>query len=785
MEKKKLKNFLNVIKSNLIEYQQLSDDDLKKQTTLFKQRIHSGETLEDLLPEAYAVMIEANKRILGLELYDVQILGAIVLFYGNVAEMKTGEGKTLTATLPMYLRGLQGTGNFLITTNEYLAWRDAEEVGKVYRWLGLSVAVGVKKYEFDKEIDKKVVYSSDIVYTTHSALGFDYLLDNLSVEKEKQYISKFNFVIIDELDSILLDMAQTPLIISGAPKAQSNLHVITDVFIKSLAFDIDYEISEDKKSVWFLEEGIRKAQDYFGITEILGESFKELYRHLVLSLKANYIFKNKRDYVIEQGEILLLDEMNGRKLVGTKLQGGLHQALEAKEGVEITDETKSMGSITYQNLFKMFKILSGMTGTAKTDAEEIRETYGIDVISLPTHKPIIRVDHSDRIYFTHKEKMLESLIFVKKMIKTERPILIATGSVSKSNLYSKLLLSNRIPHSVLNASTVTKEKRIIHEAGKKGAVTVATAMAGRGTDIKLDNYSEKNGGLVVIGTENMTSKRIDNQLRGRAGRQGQAGDSYFYSSLEDKIIVENAPDWVRKYRKKNKLSSHISGAPGVLIKNKFERLVEKSQKNRNNQEVNIRKDTLDYDDIVSVLRERIYSARNQVMESDPAFLTGIIEQSFEQSVRNFVSNKKNLSEYKIIDFLYNNIDYSFDFSELRSLENRSKKSVSSFLNEKINFKMNELQQDLSNTFQLNYYQRVIILRSIDLLWIDLSDALVQLKSVVKNRNWAQHQPLYEFQKEANRYFTETLDKLWLDITRSILLSELFVNSDGSIDVEFP
>ncbi|KAA8699360.1 DEAD/DEAH box helicase [Lactococcus lactis subsp. hordniae] len=286
------------MKSNLIEYQQLSDDDLKKQTTLFKQRIHSGETLEDLLPEAYAVMIEANKRILGLELYDVQILGAIVLFYGSVAEMKTGEGKTLTATLSMYLRGLQGTGNFLITTNEYLAGRDAEEVGKVYRWLGLSVAVGVKKYEFDKEIDKKVVYSSDIVYTTHSVLGFDYLLDNLSVEKEKQYISKFNFVIIDELDSILLDMAQTPLIISGAPKVQSNLHIITDVFIKSLAFDIDYEISEDKKSVWFLEEGIRKAQDYFGITEILGESFKELYRHLVLSLKANYIFKNKRDYVM-------------------------------------------------------------------------------------------------------------------------------------------------------------------------------------------------------------------------------------------------------------------------------------------------------------------------------------------------------------------------------------------------------------------------------------------------------------------------------------------------------
>lgn len=783
---KKYEKIVKKIKDLLPIYSDMSDKELQTQTDIFRKRIQNGEKIEKILPDAYCVVIEANKRVLGLEPYDVQILGGVMLFFGNVAEMKTGEGKTLTATLPMYLRGLAGVGNYVVTANEYLAWRDAENVGKVYRWLGLSVSVGVMRNEYDKEIDKRVVYSSDIVYTTHSALGFDYLLDNLAVEKENQFIQGFDFVIIDELDSILLDMAQTPLIISGAPKKQSNLPQLVDTFVKSLILDEDYELSGDKKRIWFLEKGIENAEDYFGVSGILSESYKDLYRHLVLSLKANYVLKNNRDYVVDEGEVYLLDEMNGRKLLGTKLQGGMHQAIEAKERIDITNETKSMGSITYQNLFKKFKVLSGMTGTAKTDENELRDTYDIDVICVPTHKPIMRVDHEETIFVSHKNKMLHSLELVKHAVSTQRPILIATGSVSKSHLYSMLLLSNRIPHSVLNASTASKENQIIAEAGKKGMVTVATAMAGRGTDIQLDNFSSENGGLLVVGTEHMTSERIDNQLRGRAGRQGERGDSFFFASLEDRIVVENAPDWVRKLRKKIENNPKFKPLASRDLKGrKYKKVVQRSQKSKKNQDVKMRRDTLDYDDIISALRERVYEARNTLMVAEKEYFDELIAKSFDMVVANFVSQKQNLNQDKISEFIFNNVDYAYNVKELDKIQKLNKKEVQDFLLDKLLDREYVLNQSLSSSFQLNYYRRVIILKSLDTLWIDLSDALNQLKSVVKTRNWAQHQPLNEFQKEASRYFKETVDRLWIDVTRNLLLSELFNNPDGSVDIEFP
>ncbi len=524
---KKYKRIANKIIKLIPTYKAMSDSDLQNQTILLKERLANGEKAEKLLPQAYAIVAEADRRVLGLEPYYVQILGGIALFYGNVAEMKTGEGKTLTATMPMYLRGLMGKGNFLITSNSYLAWRDAEEVGKVYRWLGLTISVGVPKDASEEEVDKEAVYGSDIIYTTHSALGFDYLFDNLATTLEEQYVNTFNYVLIDEIDAILLDMAQTPLIISGAPKVQSNLFETSDWFVKSLSEGEDYLKSEDKRNVWFKEEGIKKAEKYFGIHGILTEEWRDLYRHLVLALRANQLLEENRDYVVEEGEILLLDEANGRKLIGTKLQAGLHQAIEAKEGVEITNETRSMGSITYQNLFKKFKILSGMTGTAKTDAEEFRETYNVNVIQIPTNKPIKRVDHPDEVYVTNKAKVLSSLKAVKEALKKGRPVLVETGSVAMSNLYSLLLLQQKIPHNLLNATTVAKESLIVSEAGRKGAVTVATSMAGRGTDIKLDPEAKESGGLLVLGTERMTSDRIDFQLRGRAGRQGDPGDTVF------------------------------------------------------------------------------------------------------------------------------------------------------------------------------------------------------------------------------------------------------------------
>lgn len=785
---RKYKKIADKIVKLLPEYKSMSDEELRSQTALFKEQLKNGKKLESLIPRAYAVVLEADRRVLGLEPYYVQILGGIALFFGNVAEMKTGEGKTLTATMPMYLRGLTGKGNFLITSNSYLAWRDAEEVGKVYSWLGLSIAVGVAKDATEEEIDKELVYASDIVYTTHSALGFDYLFDNLATTPEEQYLSEFNFVLIDEIDAILLDMAQTPLIISGAPKVQSNLYETSDWFIKSLIEGEDYLTSEDKRNVWFTEKGIAKAEEYFGIEGILTEQWKDLYRHLVLSLRANILLLINRDYVVEEGEILLLDEANGRKLIGTKLQAGLHQAIEAKEGVEITNETRSMGSITYQNLFKKFKILSGMTGTAKTDAEEFRDTYNVNVVQIPTNKPIRREDHSDEVYVTNKAKVLASLNIVKNALTQGRPVLVETGSVSMSNLYSLLLLQQRVPHNLLNATTVAKESLIVSEAGRKGAVTVATSMAGRGTDIKLDPEAKESGGLLVVGTERMTSDRIDNQLRGRAGRQGDPGDTIFFVSMEDKIVVESAPKWVAKSRKSliDKAQAAEIEAAAPLKEKKYDKIISKSQTNRKNQEIESRKNILEYDEIISVQREKIYATRNKVMESTSVFLDEIISTAAARVIEGFIKDKANLDRDHLIDFIYNNIQYNFEsFSLEDELENYNKKTVETYLKQLIDTRINHIPRMIPDEFQLLYFKRISVLKAIDSMWVEQSDNLQQLKSVVNGRSWGQHKPIYEFQLEARRSFFEMKDEIWLNILRNLLLSDLVHKADGSIDVDFP
>lgn len=785
---RKYKKIANKIIGLLSTYRAMSDSDLQKQTLHLKEKLKNGEKAEKLLPIAYAVAAEADRRVLGLEPYYVQILGGIALFFGNVAEMKTGEGKTLTATMPMYLRGLMGKGNFLITSNSYLAWRDAEEVGKVYRWLGLTISVGVPKDASEEEINKEEVYSSDIIYTTHSALGFDYLFDNLATTLEEQFVNKFNYVLIDEIDAILLDMAQTPLIISGAPKVQSNLFETSDWFVKSLNEGEDYLKSEDKRNVWFKDEGILKAEKYFGIQGILTEEWRDLYRHLVLSLRANQLLEENRDYVVEGDEILLLDEANGRKLIGTKLQAGLHQAIEAKEGVEITNETRSMGSITYQNLFKKFKILSGMTGTAKTDAEEFRETYNVHVIQIPTNKPIQRTDHPDEVYVTNKTKVLSSLNAVKEALKKGRPVLVETGSVAMSNLYSLLLLQQKIPHNLLNATTVSKESLIVSEAGRKGAVTVATSMAGRGTDIKLDPEAKESGGLLVLGTERMTSDRIDYQLRGRAGRQGDPGDTVFFVSMEDKIVVESAPKWVAKSRKKLIQESELKETDELLpLKGKkYDKIINKSQLNRKNQEVESRKNILEYDEIISVQREMIYDARNNVMDGSITFMEDIIRRSTENTIESFVSKKANLNRSDLIDFIYNNIAYNFEASKIEDdLNEYSRKKVAEYLKMVITQQIENVHAKIPDSFQQLYFRRIVILKAIDTMWIEQSDNLQQLKSVVNGRSWGQHRPIYEFQIEARRSFFEMKDEIWLNILRNLLLSDLVYNSDGSIDVDFP
>ncbi len=770
------------------KYKKLTDDELKLKTIFFRKQLAEGIKLEKLLPEAYAVVIEADYRVLGIRPYYVQILGGVALFFGNVAEMYTGEGKTLTATMPLYLRGLSGKGNFLITSNSYLAWRDADDVGRVYKWLGLTCSVGVAKENSEDEIDKALVYNSDIVYTTHSALGFDYLFDNLITNLDEQFVTRFDYVLIDEIDAILLDMAQVPLVISGAPKVQSNLFQLSDVLIKGLVNEIDYEISEDQKNVWFWKEGIDKIERQIGIQGLLTEKWKDLYRHLVLALRSNHLLFKDRDYIIENGGIMLLDAANGRKLEGNKLQAGFHQALEAKEGLKVTEESCSMGSITYQNLFRKFKIISGMTGTALTDSEEFRDTYYIDVVAIPTNKPICRVDHPDKIFLTNRAKMKASLEVVKEAVAKERPILIGTSSVSMSNLYSLMLLQNRVPHNVLNATSAAKESLIVSESGKKGIVTVATSMAGRGTDIKLDDESRNSGGLLILGTERMSSSRIDNQLRGRAGRQGDPGDSIFFVSLEDKVVLENSTRWVSKV--KTKFEKYIKNHDASildkpLIGRKYNRVITKSQKNLKNKEVEGRKQVLEYDGIIDLQREKIYSIRNEVMENGQAYLDRIINYSTKHAIDVFVSNRENLTQEKVIDYVYNYLDYNFEHYSIQKIEKYNEKSVKLFLNKIIEDKIYDLPRIIPDKIQQTFFKRIIILKAIDSMWIEQSDNLQQLKSVANGRGWGQHKPIHEFQAESHKSFIKMENEISENVMRNLLLSKLIFNDDGSIDIEFP
>ena len=532
----------------------LSDEALAVKTVEFRQRLAEGETLDDLLVEAFAVVREADKRILGMFPYDVQVMGGIVIHQGNVAEMNTGEGKTLTATMPLYLNALTGKGAMLITTNEYLAKRDAEEMGPVYRFLGLSIGIPFTDdpEEELKAEDKKKIYNSDIIYLTNSSLGFDYLSDNLASSSNEKFLRPFDYVIIDEIDDILLDSAQTPLIIAGSPRVQSNYYGIIDTLVTTMVENEDYIFKEEKEEIWLTTKGAKTAESFLGIDNLYKEEYATYVRHLVYSLRAHKLFTRDKEYIIRDDEMILLDKGTGRLMEMTKLQGGLHQAIEAKEHVKLSPETRAMASITYQSLFKMFNKISGMTGTGKVAEKEFLETYNMSVIRIPTNRPLIRKDYPDNLYVTLPEKVYASLECIKEYHLKGNPLLVFVGSVEMSHLYSSLLLREGIAHNVLNANNAAREAQIVSESGQMGAVTVATSMAGRGTDIKLGPGVAELGGLVVIGTERMESQRIDLQIRGRSGRQGDPGLSKFFVSLEDDVIKKFGPSWVhRSLREEN------------------------------------------------------------------------------------------------------------------------------------------------------------------------------------------------------------------------------------------
>ena len=784
----RLKKILAKVKSFESEMAGLSDADLRKKTQEFKERLTAGETLDDLLPEAYAVVREADKRVLGMFPYDVQVMGAIVLHEGNVAEMATGEGKTLTATMPLYLNALSGQGAMLVTTNTYLALRDAQEMGQVYRFLGLTIEAAVVADETKNLMpkQKRLIYQADIVYTTNSALGFDYLIENLAENKDSQYLSPFNYVIIDEIDSILLDSAQVPLVISGAPRVQSNFYGIMDTFITTLKEDEDYHYDDEKNEVWLTSKGILAAESFLDLEHLFSKENQELVRHLNLALRAHKLYKKDKDYVVRQGdkeaEVVLLDRATGRLLEMTRLQGGQHQAIEAKEHVKLTEETRAMASITYQNLFRLFRKISGMTGTGKVVESEFMETYSMSVIKIPTNQPVIRLDLPDQLYQTLPEKVFASLDEVKHYHAQGNPLLIFTGSVEMSEIYSSLLLREGIAHNLLNANNAAREAQIIAESGQKGAVTVATSMAGRGTDIKLGPGVADLGGLVVIGTERMENQRIDLQIRGRSGRQGDPGISKFFISLEDDLLRKWGPDWLKKLYK-DYSTEEVQQHPVQLGQRRFRRLVAKAQRASESSAKMSRRMTLEYAQCMKIQREITYAERNRLIQAEERIdeeisrvLSQVIHQAaYEQSYE----TRADLYRFILDHFSYHaeRIPYDFDIY--------SPEKIAELLQDIAEQELQAKKAYLKSDKLFTHFQRVSVLKAIDENWVEQVDYLQQLKTALSGQHFSMKNPLVEYYQEAYDGFEYMKERMKQQIVKNLLMSELALNPKGEVIMYFP
>lgn len=773
----KMKRVLKKVNSYKSYMERLSDEKLKSLTADFKRRLSWGETLDDLLPEAFAAMREAAFRVLGLFAYDVQILGAITLHNGNIAEMKTGEGKTLTAIFPAYLNSLTGKGVIVITSNEYLAKRDAEEIQGVFKFMDVTICAGLEDDE--NKMTKQEIYNHDIVYTTQSTLGFDYLFDNLANRKEDKFLREFNYAIIDEIDAVLLDSAQMPLIIAGSPKVQSNLYPVVQKFVETLEEGIDYKKDEDD-NVWYLNEGIRKSEQYFNVENLYDDSHYYLVKILNLVLKANVNMTLDKDYVVKDNKIKLLDKETGRILEGITLKNGQHQALEAKENVPLSNENRSIAAITYQNLFKLFKKISGMSGTAKVAEQEFIETYNLKVVWIPTNKPVIRIDKKDKIYATLPEKIIAILEFVKKIHATGQPLLIVSGSVQATDLYSALLLNEGIAHSVLNAHNAVKEAEIISEAGELNNVTVATSMAGRGTDIKLGKGVLELGGLVVVGTERMSSKRMDQQLSGRSGRQGEPGLSQFFVSLEDELLVKQGPRWLEKYRNK-KYNSIDEVIPVELSRRKFGSVVEFAQQASDDNGKQSRGIIAQYDESVKIQRKKVYDARNSLLLEEEMDFD--LNKTIKLLVSEFLNKKKEISMIDITTFLVNNLNFSNKKIE-KFINFKSKKEISEKLIRIIYDECTKVRSIFKNKQEEDFI-RVSILKAIDEHWVEQIDSLSILSTIVSGRTYAQKNPVYEYAREAYESYNEMRYRIKESIIRNIAKSHIERNGNGELTIYFP
>ena len=744
----------------------LTDDQLKAKTVEFKERYQNGESLDSLLYEAFAVVREGAKRVLGLFPYKVQVMGGIVLHHGDVPEMRTGEGKTLTATMPVYLNALSGKGVHVVTVNEYLSERDATEMGELYSWLGLSVGINLAA---KSPMEKKEAYECDITYSTNSEIGFDYLRDNMVVRAENMVQRPLNYALVDEVDSILIDEARTPLIVSGANAVEaSQLYHMADHYVKSLDKD-DYIIDVQSKTIGLSDSGIDKAESYFKLENLYDIENVALTHFIDNALRANYIMLLDIDYVVsEEQEILIVDQFTGRTMEGRRYSDGLHQAIEAKEGVPIQDETKTSASITYQNLFRMYKKLSGMTGTGKTEEEEFREIYNIRVIPIPTNRPVQRIDHSDLLYASIEAKFKAVVEDVKARYQKGQPVLVGTVAVETSDYISKKLVAAGVPHEVLNAKNHYKEAQIIMNAGQRGAVTIATNMAGRGTDIKLGEGVRELGGLCVIGTERHESRRIDNQLRGRSGRQGDPGESQFYLSLEDDLMKRFGSERLKGIFERLNMSEE------AIESRMLTRQVEAAQKRVEGNNYDTRKQVLQYDDVMREQREIIYAQRYDVITADRD-LAPEIQAMIKRTIGRVVDGHARAKQDEKLEAILNFAKYNLlpeDSISIEDLSGLSDKEIKEELFQRALQVYDSQVSKLRDEEAVKEFQKVLILRVVDNKWTDHIDALDQLRNAVGLRGYAQNNPVVEYQAEGFRMFNDMIGSIEFDVTRLMMKAQI-------------
>lgn len=771
---RKLNRILQEVKGFGEQMKKLSDRQLSNLTVAFRKRLDKGESLDDILPEAFAAVCEADRRVLGQFPFDVQVLGAIALHQGKLAEMNTGEGKTLTATMPLYLNALSGKSTILLTANEYLALRDAQEMGRVYRFMGLTIAAGVctESGRSFTSAEKKAIYASDIVYTTHGALGFDYLFNNLVTTASDRFLRDFYYVIIDEADSVLLDSAQTPLVIAGAPRVQSNLYELADFFVTTLIRDRDYEKEENK--VWLTEEGVKYAERFFQIQNFYEERFFEINRHVVLALRAHVLFEPEKQYVVSKnGEICLLDEGSGRMMPGVKLRGGQHQALETKEKLKISQENRSVAAITYQNFFQLFPKMSGMSGTIADAAEELRKVYRTEVVVIPPNCPVRRRDLRDMFYRDAHSQYNAAVAATAMTHRKGQPVLIVVNGIRETEFVSKRLLAKGIPHNVLNANNAAWEAEIIKEAGRANAVTVATGMAGRGTDIRLGKGVKELGGLAVIGIGRMGDVRLERQARGRAGRQGDPGFSCFFVSLEDEVVVNNTP---QKWNQRGGDRKRIS-------RRRLKKIVNTAQKTGEEFAVLARKQAMEYDQILSYQRNLIYEIRNKLLDGE-----GMDQQKFLEiartNVKKFIATQTSIDGSVLGRYILDHISYRLD-EEIREVSQKDPEEVEEYLVWRVRRALAEKKIRIGSRENLYYFMRIAALNAVDEGWVEQVDYLQQMQSAVMGRTSAQRNPVFEFHKDALEAYQKMEADILNNIMRNVLLGSVYKDNEGRIHIQLP